>query len=193
MVGSLALVRARSSMLVVAFSIAVTIAVVGGWWWSQRSSDVYELDATAGSIALNKVAEGSVLAVVDLETADGATVSTDSFAGRPLVVNFWFSTCAPCRREFPVLVAAHEQYGDTIRFIGVNLSDTPATAAAFTAEFGATFETFFDRDGRLTSAMGVATAPVTMLIDAGGVVRRQLTGEITSEMLSTALREVFPS
>ena len=67
------------------------------------------------------------------------------------------------------------------------------TAAAFTAEFGATFETFFDRDGRLTSAMGVATAPVTMLIDAGGVVRRQLTGEITSETLSTALREVFPS
>lgn len=190
--GSLALVRARSWWLVTAAAVAL-ISVVGGWWWSRSAEDAYDLDATAGSIALNKVAEGSLFASVDLYTATGAQISSGTLIGQPLLVNFWFSTCEPCRREFPVLVDAHERYGDRIRFVGVNLSDSAETAAAFTGRFGATFETFFDRDGRLTSALGVATAPVTMLIDEGGVVRRQLTGEITAESLATAIREVFPS
>jgi hypothetical protein len=34
---------------------------------------------------------------------------------------------------------------------------------------------------------------VTLLIDAGGVVRRQLTGEVTAETLSLAINEVFPT
>ncbi|MFZ9731305.1 MAG: TlpA family protein disulfide reductase, partial [Ilumatobacteraceae bacterium] len=87
---------------------------------------------------------------------------------------------------------ADDQYPG-LRFIGVNLNDSPERAAEFAAEFGAEFETFFDRDGRLTSAMGVATAPVTLLIDAGGVVRRQITGEVTAMMLDEAIAEVFPS
>jgi hypothetical protein len=41
--------------------------------------------------------------------------------------------------------------------------------------------------------MGIATAPVTLLVDAGGVVRRQLTGEITAELLAAAIAEAFPS
>jgi hypothetical protein len=40
--------------------------------------------------------------------------------------------------------------------------------------------------------MGVATAPVTLLVDAGGVVRRQLTGEVTAAVLNQAIIEIFP-
>jgi thiol-disulfide isomerase/thioredoxin len=141
---------------------------------------------------LNKVSEGMMLPVVDLEDASDNIVSTDTWLGEPLLVNFWFTTCEPCRREFPVLVQAADEYPG-LRFIGVNLNDTSGRAMAFAAEFGATFEMYFDRDGRLTSAMGVATAPVTLLIDAGGVVRRQITGEVTAPMLRKAIDEVFPS
>ena len=173
-------------------AVAVVAAVAIGWWTSRDGSESYVLDSTVGSIALNKISEGTMLPAVDLEDSSGNLVSTDTWLGEPLLVNFWFSTCGPCRREFPMLVKADERYPD-LRFIGVNLNDTPERAAAFAAEFGAEFETFFDRDGRLTSAMGVATAPVTLLIDAGGVVRRQITGELTATMLDKAIAEVFPS
>lgn len=184
--------RLRRQLLARSLVIAVLVSLVVGWWWSRSGDDGYTLDSSAGSIALNKVSTGGLLAVVDVLDANGNTISTDTLIGEPLVVNFWFSTCEPCRREFPVLVAADESY-PVLRFIGVNLNDTPAAAASFAAEFGATFETFFDRDGRLTSAMGVATAPVTLLVDAGGVVRLQLTGEITRQMLDDAIAEVFPT
>lgn len=133
-----------------------------------------------------------MLAVVDVTDANGDTISTESLLGEPLVVNFWFTTCEPCRREFPVLVRAAERH-DNLRFVGVNLNDPIETALAFADSYGATFEMLFDRDGRLTSVMGVATAPVTLLVDAGGVVRRQLTGEVTAESLEAAIREVFPA
>jgi thiol-disulfide isomerase/thioredoxin len=191
-IGSLAAVRVRRKLLVRSLIAALVVALGVGWWWSRGENDTYLLDSSVGSIALNKVSEGAMLAEVDLEDQDGNLVSTSTFVGEPLVVNFWFTTCEPCRREFPVLVAADARHPD-LHFIGVNLVDTSETALAFAATYGTRFELFFDRDGRLTSAMGVATAPVTLLIDAGGVVRRQLTGEVTAESLEQAIAEVFPS
>jgi thiol-disulfide isomerase/thioredoxin len=190
-IGSLSVVRVRRSLFSASLVAALLVAVLVGWWWS-RDDDTYVLDETMGSLALNKVSEGEMFAEVDVEDGDGNVVSTEVLVGSPLIVNFWFSTCESCRREFPVLVDADERYPD-LRVVGINLSDSSETAAAFTARFGATFETYFDRDGRLTSAMGIATAPVTLLVDAGGVVRRQLTGEITAESLAAAIAEAFPS
>lgn len=191
-IGSLAAVRVRRKLLVRSLIAALVVALGVGWWSSRGENDTYLLDSSVGSIALNKVSEGAMLAEVDLEDQDGNLVSTSTFVGEPLIVNFWFTTCEPCRREFPVLVAADARHPD-LRFIGINLVDKSETALAFAAAYGTRFELFFDRDGRLTSAMGVATAPVTLLVDAGGVVRRQLTGEVTAESLEQAIAEVFPS
>ena len=182
----------RRPLLVSSLAIALVVSLGGGWLMSRSADDDYLLDSTAGSIALNKVSEGNELASVNVEDSSGNVVSTDTWLGQPLIVNFWFSTCEPCRREFPVLVAADAQFSH-IRFIGVNISDTSETARTFLATYDATFDSFFDRDGRLTSAMSIATAPVTLLIDAGGVVRRQLTGEITAATLNEAINEVFPT
>ena len=182
----------RRPLFVASLSLALVIALGGGWILSEGPEDEYRLDTTPGSIALNKVSEGRILASVELLDDDANRVATNTWLGTPLVVNFWFSTCEPCRREFPVLVAADAKF-DHIRFIGVNISDTTESARSFLARYNATFDNFFDRDGTLTSAMNVATAPVTLLIDAGGVVRRQLTGEVTAETLSLAIVEVFPT
>jgi thiol-disulfide isomerase/thioredoxin len=191
-VSSLACVRIRRPLLLTSLAIALVVSLGGGWLLSADSQDDYQLDSSVGSIALNKVSEGNSLASVQLEDPSGNLIATDTWLGQPLVVNFWFSTCEPCRREFPVLVAADRQF-DHVRFIGVNINDTSEAAARFLTTYNATFDNFFDRDGRLTSALSIATAPVTLLIDAGGVVRRQLTGEITAAMLNEAINEVFPA
>lgn len=184
--------RTRRPLFVALLAIALVIAVVGGWASSRDPEPTYTLDGTVGSIALNKVSEGRMLPVVDLRDTDDNITSTDLWRGQKLIINFWFSTCEPCRREFPILVAADEQQS-AFRVVGVNLSDTSAVAVDFMQKYGATFDTYFDRDGRLTSALGIATAPVTLLVDEGGLVRKQLTGEITEAMLIAALAEAFPA
>lgn len=184
--------RLRRSLFTRSLVAAVLVSITVGWWWSRDDGNSYVLDGAVGSIALNRVSEGNLLAEVDLEDARGNTVSTNTFIGQPLILNFWFTTCEPCRREFPVLVTAAAE-NPRLRFVGINMNDSAETALAFAASFGATFDMFFDRNGRLTSAMGVATAPVTLLVDSGGVVRRQLTGEVSGQTLAQAIREVFPS
>ena len=43
--------------------------------------------------------------------------------GYPIVVNFWYSTCPPCRAEFGLLAAAAAQYGQRVAFVGADVSD----------------------------------------------------------------------
>jgi thiol-disulfide isomerase/thioredoxin len=179
-------------LLIALLACALVVAVIGGWMLSRDPEPSYTLDDTLGSIALNKVSEGRMLPVVDLQDINDNMTSTDLWQGQRLIINFWFSTCEPCRREFPVLVAADAQLA-SFRIVGVNLSDSSAIAVDFMQKYGATFDTYFDRDGRLTSALGIATAPVTLLVDEGGLVRKQLTGEITETMLTAALAEAFPT
>jgi len=63
--------------------------------------------------------------------------TSDEHLGDPIVVNFWFAGCPPCRLEARDLAALHEQFvGDGVQFIGVNILDQPETAITFAREFG---------------------------------------------------------
>lgn len=180
--------------MVITIVIALVASVPAAWWSMSddaADADTVVLESPGGSIALNRQSEGSLLATTALETLSGDVISSAALLGQPLVVNVWYSTCEPCRREFPVLAAAHERYGDEVRFVGVNISDTAETTKSFAARFGARFEQYRDPNGVFTTAMGIATAPVTLFVDPGGIVVRQVAGEITADVLDATLSEAF--
>ena len=54
--------------------------------------------------------------------ADGGEVTLASLmeAGKPAVLNFWASTCPPCRSEMPDFEAAFQKYGSEVQFIMVD-------------------------------------------------------------------------
>jgi thiol-disulfide isomerase/thioredoxin len=95
-----------------------------------------------------------------------------------MVINFWFSTCEPCKREMPALSAASQKYAGKVDFIGINPNDASEMADAFIAKYNVTFPTFLD-DGTQLSAAGVATLPTTFFLDGTGNIIERRAGEIT--------------
>ena len=149
------------------------------------------VDLSSDGIATNTLLLGSQLPAIKLETVDGQEVSTQSLLNKPLIINVWYSTCEPCRRELPALANADMQYRDLVRFVGVNIKDSATVAREFAAQYGVEFELLLDKNGLFISQLGIATAPVTLAIDQQGVIVGQKAGEISASELDELVKELL--
>lgn len=124
-------------------------------------------------------------------TLTGDALGPRDYAGRILVVNFWATSCVPCRRELPVLSAAHTAAGDDGPFVvGVNFREGSSVAREYLDELGVTYPSVRDPDGSLASRFGVSFLPTTFLIDAEGRLRYRVTGEVDAATLDELVAEI---
>jgi len=124
--------------------------------------------------------------------------TSNEHLGDPIVVNFWFAGCPPCRLEARDLAALHEQFvGDGVQFIGVNILDQPETAITFAREFGIAYPSLMDVE---TGAVRLAFAgeaspnavPTTVVLDRDHRVAARVNGLITDVgLLETMINDVL--
>ena len=124
--------------------------------------------------------------------ATGHSVSLASLEGKPLVVNFWSSTCTICDQEMPTLQAITNTYASHLRVVGVDVADPRSAAAAFAAKVGAHYRLLDDQQGRVAAAYRVTSLPVTFLISAGGKIVARHPGALTATELAYILMSDFP-
>lgn len=130
----------------------------------------------------------------ELATLDGETLSSADLAGRPYVINFWASWCAPCVDEHPVLASAWERHGDELTVVGVVYNDGPESAQAFLDRLGdAGYPHLLDPDGTLAVDFGVTGPPETFFVDADGIVRDKRVGPLTQRLLDEHLTAILPA
>jgi peroxiredoxin len=139
------------------------------------------------TIGTNAKVTGEQLPRVNVQTLAGDTFKTADLVGRPLVVNFWYSTCAPCKKELPAFAAAHAKYGDQVRFVGVDSLPPSDSEESFARDKGVQYELLYDTNGELISAVGVAAFPQTLIIDAKGTILQQ-TGQLTEAKLEELIQ-----
>lgn len=142
----------------------------------------------AGAIPTAPDLEGERLPDLSFEGFDGATVALSDYRGRPLVLNFWSSTCAPCIKEMPAFERVHQRYAGRVAFVGVSTQDTPSRADELAARTGVTYDLVRDPLGDLLVSLELVGLPSTVLVDADGRIVHAKTGELSEEQL-TALIE----
>jgi thiol-disulfide isomerase/thioredoxin len=169
---------------------ALVVAVVGGWLLSRASDDgndanSYKLQQDLGdpTIGTNKPVTGKYFPFTKLTRVSDGNTAQVLEPGKPTVVNFWYSTCTPCRREMPIFGQSAIDYLGRIAFIGVNPNDDAETASGFMKDANANFETFLDTKGELLTTLGIGTMPTTLFIDATGKIVALHAGEITHQQL----------
>lgn len=115
-----------------------------------------------------------------LECLDGqSSVDLADLAG-PTVVNFWGSWCGPCRDEIPYFVDLNNSLPDGLQLIGVNREEkSKEDAERFITELGITYPQLSDQTGASKAIVG-PSVPITLFIDAAGVITYQHVGPIDS-------------
>jgi peroxiredoxin len=138
----------------------------------------------------NASVDNTQLADFTVETLDGQEVSKADLVGTPLVLNFWTSSCLPCKKELPDFAAIHGEFGERVRIIGINSLGPSDSEEQFAHERGVDYELLYDTNGVFASEVGLATQPVTLFVAADGTIVKQ-TGEIDAAGLRAAIGELL--
>jgi thiol-disulfide isomerase/thioredoxin len=91
--------------------------------------------------------------------------------GKYVVVNFWATWCAPCRKEMPALEALETEFGGD-KFAVVTIATTRNTLPAINQFFGEigvkNLPILIDENQALARPMGVFGLPTTVMLNPEG-------------------------
>jgi cytochrome c biogenesis protein CcmG/thiol:disulfide interchange protein DsbE len=146
---------------------------------SQTASDPL-IGATAPNFALPA-----------LNSKSGQQISLTSLKGKAVVLNFWSSTCGPCKDEMPLLETQWERVQHQgVIFLGIDVEDTTSNGLAFMQQHGATYTSVIDSSGDTLVSYGVTYTPETIFIDRTGKVVGAVRMEVTSQQLQDNLQKL---
>jgi cytochrome c biogenesis protein CcmG/thiol:disulfide interchange protein DsbE len=124
--------------------------------------------------------------------APSKTVRLSTFAGRPVVINFWASWCDACRAEKPVLVAAYQKYkAQGVMFLGIAVEDTKNNGVAFLRQYKVTFPSGPPVNVQTPVDYGTTGVPETVFIDRQGIVHGKFQGTIDDGSLNREIQALL--
>lgn len=125
--------------------------------------------------------------VLQLPNLDGKLEWLTNHKGKVVLLNFWYTTCPPCRTEIPWFVEFQKKWqtqGFTV--LGVSMLDTPAQVRAFNKQFGVNYPMYIgiDSDDAIQEKTGgMWGMPTSFLIDRDGKVITKHIGLATKAVL----------
>lgn len=124
--------------------------------------------------------------------SEGSEVSLHDFRPKIVVLNFWATWCAPCRKEMPTLNALRKRLaGDKFEVLAVATGrSSPSDAAEFLLENDIdSLELYLDPKLKFLRGMGVLGLPTTIVIDSEGNELARLVGD--ADWNSESAIEIF--
>jgi cytochrome c biogenesis protein CcmG, thiol:disulfide interchange protein DsbE len=129
----------------------------------------------APPFALRRVGGGDPVALADLK-------------GRPVVLNFWATWCAPCQEEHPELLAVARALGASVQFLGVVYEDEEDSIVEYLKDRGQAYPSLMDDGGRAAIAYGVFGVPETFFINGEGQIVAKHVGPLDRDLLAQYVR-----
>lgn len=169
--------------------LALATAAAAGGWWLQRTLQApppprAPLSAKAPQTSVLKV--GDVADDLSLPDLDGKLQALSQWRGRLVLLNFWATWCAPCRKEMPELSAAQVRHPE-VQVIGVAL-DQPQAVRDYLKQTKVAYPILIgiDADPEPSLRFGdtLGALPYSVLIGPDGHILRTKLGPFDAKELS---------
>ncbi len=162
-----------------AAAATAAIALVAALAWGLAHPASRPADTVLGKPAPDVVVQG----------LDGARSSLAALRGRPVVLNFWASWCAPCRQEEGPLKTAAQHWEGRVAFLGVDFRDSAGAARATQERVHYPYPVGPAAAG-IPADYGVTAPPETFFIDPRGVVVARFVGPLDASLIDRYLQLV---
>ena len=115
---------------------------------------------------------GRPAAELHLKSKEGATTTLSNLRGKPVFLDFWATSCAPCTGMLPDLVKLYDETSPKgLVWLGIDSDESPEVAEKFLSQHHVPWRNYHDLDGTMGAAFQRNTIPLGILIDAQGTVR----------------------
>jgi peroxiredoxin len=125
---------------------------------------------------LKNLAPASAFMLRDL---DGKLTSFTDFEGKVVLLNFWATWCATCRKEMPAMERLYRSLrADGFEVVAISVDQVSTEKVkAFAEELKITFPVLHDRDSIISNLYSNPGVPVSYLIDRQGRIVYRVLGE----------------
>ena len=125
----------------------------------------------------------------------GKKVSLSDYKGRPVIVNFWATWCAPCKLEMPWFQEFRSKYsGQGFEVLGIAEDEAPKDEIEKTAKKVNVTYPILLTDGKVAPAYGgVDSLPTSFYIDRKGVIVTETIGLASKDEVEANIRKLVES
>jgi thiol-disulfide isomerase/thioredoxin len=169
--------------------ILATAAACGGWWLQRRIQTPPAPPAATTTPASPSLRIGDRADDLVLPDLNGKPQRLSQWRGRRVLLNFWATWCAPCRKEMPTLSAAQSRRPD-VRIVGIAL-DQPQTVRNYLKHTPVDYPILIgiDADPEPSLRFGdtIGALPYSVLIGPDGRIERSKLGPLDAGELASWL------
>ena len=140
-------------------------------------------DESAQDDLIGGDAAGDPAPDVSFALLDGGTMRLADLRGTPVVVNFFATWCTPCVKEMPAFEEVHQDLGQEVAFVGIDVRDSVAGAQELVDRTGVTYTIGRDPSGEIFQDFDAVNMPSTFLIGPDGTVLASHAGALDADAL----------
>gem|GEM_PF-707933 len=116
--------------------------------------------------------EPKEVSTLPFTTPEGTELTLEDFKGKTIVLNFWATWCAPCRKEMPSLAELRAQLGgdnfDVVAVATGPKNEPKKIEKFFKKNEVADLPIYLDPKSKFATDMGVRGLPITVILNAKG-------------------------